>query len=257
MSMPLISMLVSGGIGRVTLRRPAARNALNFEMCARLLETFQEIDANDGVRVALLDAEGDVFCAGADLREREGKDEAWVRRRRLAAFNAYGAIERLRKPVVALVQGAAVGSGGELAMCCDFIVASTNARFQFPEVQWGTVGATQRLQRVVGKRLAKDMLYTGRVLSAEEASSHGMVARVVPPDLLESTGREIAETIAASPEASVRLTKQSIDLGCGVELETGIRIELAAIDHCLQEGSWREGVTRFSSAMGKRRVSST
>ena len=138
------------------------------------------------------DAAGPVFCAGADLKERQGKDEAWVRQRRLASFAAYEAIERCSKPVVAIVQGPAIGSGGEIAMACDFIVASDFVTFRFPEPQWGTVGATQRLQRVIGKRRAKELLFTGRTMPVEEAYALGLVARVVPADELPASAEAIA-----------------------------------------------------------------
>src|SRR4051794_35898530 len=103
-------------VARVTLNRAAARNALNLQMCLELRSVFQSLDGDESIRVVLLDAGGPVFCAGADLKERQGKDEAWVRQRRQASFAAYETIERCAKPVVALVQGPVVGSGGEIAM---------------------------------------------------------------------------------------------------------------------------------------------
>jgi enoyl-CoA hydratase len=241
---------VTDGIGRVTLDRAAARNALDLPMCLALRDAFERMNTDESVRVVLLDAEGAVFCAGADLKERRDKDEAWVRRRRLAAFAAYDAIERCGKPVVALAQGPVVGSGGEIAMSCDFIVASTAASFRFPEPQWGTVGATQRLQRVIGKRRAKELLFTGRAMPAEEAFTLGLVARLVAPDELAATGEEIAAAIAKAPPLAMALTKQAVDLGENVELNTGIRIELAAIDRVLADGGWRKGIESFGRDVG-------
>jgi enoyl-CoA hydratase/carnithine racemase len=239
-----------GAVARVILCRGAARNALNLAMCHALRETFAQLDADDSVRVVVLEAEGPVFCAGADLKERQGKDEQWVRQRRLAAFAAYEGIERCSKPVVALVQGPVIGSGGEIAMSCDFIVASTAASFRFPEPQWGTVGATQRLQRVIGKRRAKELLFTGRTMPAEEAYTLGLVARLVAPDLLQKVGTEIAEAIAKAPPLAMMLTKQAVDLGEEVALHTGVRIELAQIERCLDGGEWRRGVDEFAGRIG-------
>jgi enoyl-CoA hydratase/carnithine racemase len=246
-------MTTNGAVARVTLNRPAARNALDFPMCHALHEIFEALDGDSAVRVVLLDAVGPVFCAGADLKERHDKNEEWVRSRRIAAFAAYDAIERCSKPVVALVQGAAVGSGGEIAMSCDFIVAASTATFRFPEPQWGTVGATQRLQRVIGKRRAKELLFTGRVMAAEEAHGLGLVARLVPLKDLQTTGESIAANIANAPPLAMALTKQAVDLGEEVALATGIRIELAHIERCLAHGEWRRGVEAFTQERAKSR----
>lgn len=238
------------GIARVRLNRPGARNALDLPMCRALREIFEKLDGDANVRVVLLDAAGPVFCAGADLKERQGKDEAWVRQRRLASFAAYEAIERCSKPVVAIVQGPAIGSGGEIAMACDFIVASDSVTFRFPEPQWGTVGATQRLQRVIGKRRAKELLFTGRTMPVEEAYALGLVARVVPADELAAGAEAIAATIAKAPPLAMTLTKQAVDLGEEVALTTGIRIELSHIERCLADGEWRRGVESFARDVG-------
>lgn len=248
---PTVAISVADGIARVTLTRAEARNALNLPMCHALTEAFERLDADDRVRAVLLDAEGPVFCAGADMKERVGRDEAWVRARRLAAFRAYEAIERCRKPVVALLQGPVVGSGGEIALCCDFAVASPAATFRFPEAGWGTVGATQRLQRAIGKRRAKELLFTGRAMPAEEALAAGLVARLVPQDQLEATGQAIAAAIAKAPPLAMALTKQAVDLGEEAALPTGIRIELAAIERNLAEGGWRDGLAAFARGAGK------
>ncbi len=234
-----------GGIVRVTLDRPAARNALNLPMCVALRETFAALDADPEVRVVLLDANGPVFCAGADLKERQGRDEAWVRARRLAAFAAYEAIERCSRPVVAVVDGPVVGSGGEIAMACDFIVGSRAASFRFPEPQWGTVGATQRLQRVIGKRRAKELLFTGRTMPAEEAHGLGLVARLV--DDVAAEAELVAAAIAKAPALAMILTKQAVELGEEVALATGIRIEMAQIERLLADGGWRKGIESFAA----------
>lgn len=242
-----VRVTAANGVARVTLARAEARNALNLAMCHALTAAFEALDADEAVRVVLLDAEGPVFCAGADMKERVGHDEAWVRARRLAAFRAYDTIERCRKPVVALLQGSVVGSGGEIALCCDFALATAAATWRFPEPQWGTVGATQRLQRAIGKRRAKDLLYTGRAMPAEEALATGLVARLVAADTLDAAGAEVAAAIAKAPPLAMALTKQAVDLGEEVALATGIRIELAAIERNLAEGDWRKGLDAFAA----------
>jgi len=234
-----------GPVARVVLNRPEARNALNLQMCVELRRLFEELDGDSGIRVVLLSSAGPVFCAGADLKERVDKDERWVLERRKASFAAYDAIARCGKPVVALVQGPVVGSGGEILMSCDFAIASQNTTFRFPEPQWGTVGATQRLQRVIGKMRAKELLFTGRVMPVQEAYGLGLVARVVPHDELAGAGEEVAAAIAAAPPLAIALTKQAVDLGHETDLANGIRIELAAIERCLADGGWRDGIGKF------------
>jgi enoyl-CoA hydratase/carnithine racemase len=234
-----------GPVAHVVLSRPEARNALNLEMCLDLRRHFEDLDGDKDVRVVLLSSTGPVFCAGADLKERVDKDERWVLERRRASFAAYDAIARCGKPVVGLVQGPVVGSGGEILMSCDFAIASEKTSFRFPEPQWGTVGATQRLQRVIGKARAKELLFTGRTMPVEEAYQRGLVARVVPHQDLAKTGEEVAASIVAAPPLAMALTKQAVDLGHETDLANGIRIELAAIERCLADGGWRDGIRKF------------
>ncbi|MEV5544125.1 enoyl-CoA hydratase/isomerase family protein [Saccharopolyspora shandongensis] len=235
---------LADGVAHVRLARPEARNAVDLPMCLRLREVFEEIDDSDA-RVVLLSARGPSFCAGADLKERTDKDAAWVRRRRIASFAAYAAIEQCRHPVVALVHGAVVGSGGEVTMAADFAIAADDAVFRFPEPHWGTVGATQRLQRAIGKRRAKELLFTNRPMRAAEALKLGVVARVVPADELTATGAEVAAAIAKAPPLAIQLTKRAVDLGGETDLDRGIRIEMSAIEQNLADGGWRDGVQRF------------
>ncbi|MDI6029476.1 enoyl-CoA hydratase/isomerase family protein [Corticibacterium sp. UT-5YL-CI-8] len=235
----------NGPIASIRLTRPDKRNALNLEMCQLLSQHFAAVDADPDLRIVIVSGEGEIFCAGADLKERQDKDAAWVRVRRLSAFAAYAAIRKCSKPVVTLVHGAVVGSGGEMALAGDFIIAADDATFKFPEPQWGTVGATQRLQRAIGAQRAKDLLFTGRVMAADEALACGLVARMVKRSELELAGQEIAAQIAAAPALAIRLTKQAMDQGREASLDTGLQIELAAIDHNLAAGDWAAGISSF------------
>lgn len=185
MTSPLVTLRLSDRRADVILTRPQARNALNLQMCEDLTLAFDTIARTPDIGVVVVSAEGPVFCAGADMKERQGRDEAWVMARRRASFRAYERVGACAVPVVCVVQGALVGSGGEIAMSCDFILASTAATFRFPEPQWGTVGATQRLQRAIGVSRAKELLFTGRVMGAEEARGLGLVARDVRQQICE------------------------------------------------------------------------
>jgi enoyl-CoA hydratase/carnithine racemase len=249
---PTVRLRLEAPIARVTLARPPARNALNLAMCRELRDAFDRIEKDDNVRIVLLDAEGPVFCAGADLKERAGKDEQWVRERRKAAYAAYDAIVRCSRPVVAVLQGPVVGSGGEIAMSCDFAIASEAANFRFPEPQWGTVGATQRLQRVIGKRRAKELLFTGRVMPVQEAYSLGLVARVTTLAELPKLAEEIAQSIAAAPGLAMILTKQAVDRGEETSLSEGLEIEFEAVERCLADKNWKAGIDRFSRTIGRK-----
>ena len=242
-----IRTAVADGVATVELARPEARNAVDLPMCEQLRAAFDAIDADESVRVVLLTAQGPVFCAGADLKERTGQDAAWVRRRRVASFAAYAAIEACRRPVVALLQGAVVGSGGEITLAADFALAADDVSFRFPEPHWGTVGATQRLQRAIGKRRAKELLFTNRRLAGPEALELGLVSRLVPAAELAGAGLETARTIAAAPPTALSLTKRAVDLGAETDLDRGIRIEMAAIEQNLATGDWRAGVDRFTT----------
>jgi len=237
-----------GHVATLTLNRPASRNALNTAMCDGLLAATAALRAEADVRLVLVRANGPVFCAGADLKERQGMNEDAVRARRLKAFAAYDGLERLPMPVIAIVAGPAVGSGCEIAAACDFIVATPQASFRTPEALWGTVGATQRLPRILGKRLAKDLMFTGRTLTADEAMSAGLVARVVAADALESTIAGITKTICDASGRSLRLAKRSIDEGLELDPRGALATELLAIEENLASAQWRTGIDRFGGA---------
>jgi enoyl-CoA hydratase len=226
------------GVATLTLNRPESRNALNLEMCELLLKFSLELSSSEDVKLVLVKANGPVFCAGADLKEREGMGAAQVRDRRMKGFAAYAALEALPMPAVAVVEGPAVGSGCEIAGACDFIVATPAASFRTPEAIRGTVGATQRLPRVLGKRLAKDMMFTGRILSAEEAREAGLVTRLVASSDLEKTIEEIRTEILKAPQSALRLAKRCIDAGVELDPKGALEAEIAAIEEQLAAGSW-------------------
>ena len=227
---------VENGVATLTLNRPESRNALNLALCDALLAAAQGMD--DAVRLVLVRASGPVFCAGADLKERQGMDASQVRERRLRAFAAYAALEALPMPSIAVVEGPAVGSGCEIAAACDLIVATPAASFRTPEALRGTVGATQRLPRILGKRLAKDLMFTGRTLSAADAERHGLVARLVAPEKLDATLAEIAKAIVDAPAQSLRLAKRAIDRGAELDPQGALQTEIAAIEAQLASGAW-------------------
>ena len=230
-----VAYSLADGNATIALDRPEVRNALNFEMCEALLAATKRA-ADEDARVVFVRGNGPLFCGGADLKERQGKSEQWIRERRLKAFAAYEAIEALPMPCVALVHGPVIGSGVEISAACDFIVATPEVTFKTPEAQRGTVGATQRLPRILGKRLAKDMMFTGRALTAEEARAAGFVARIVAD--LDAAKREIAEAILKAPPLAMRLGKRAIDRGIELDPKGARQAEIEAIEEQLASGQW-------------------
>lgn len=228
-----VELALHDGVAVLSLNRPEARNALNLEMCEDLLKGLSQVG---DARLVFVRGNGPVFCGGADVKERTGKSEQWVRERRLKAFAAYEALEALPMPCVALVHGAAIGSGCEIAAACDFIVATPDAIFRTPEAQRGTVGATQRLPRILGKRLAKDLMFTGRDLTADEARQAGLVSRITSS--LESEKEEIQKAILKAPPLALRLAKRSIDQGIELDPKGAREVEIAAIEEQLASGQW-------------------
>jgi len=226
---------LAGGVATIALDRPEVRNAVNLEMCEALHAVTGKI-TEEKPHLVFVRGNGPVFCGGADLKERQGKSEQWIRERRLKAFAAYEALEALPMPCIALVHGAVIGSGVEIAAACDFIVATPDVSFRTPEAQRGTVGATQRLPRILGKRLAKDLMFTGRALTVEEAREAGFVARVVPD--LDAATTDIATAILKATPLALRLAKRAIDRGIERDPKGAREAEIEAIEEQLAAGQW-------------------
>jgi enoyl-CoA hydratase len=238
---------VAGGVATLTLNRPDSRNAVNRAMCEDIVAACAAAAADDSVRLVLVRANGPVFCAGADLKERKGMGADEIRARRLRAFAAYVALESLPMPTIAVVHGPAVGSGCEIAACCDFAVATPEAAFVTPEALWGTIGATQRLPRILGKRLAKDMMFTGRKLTAEEACDAGWVTRIVSAEELDDALTEIAKTIISAPAAALRQAKRCIDQGLELDSRGALAVEVLAMEENIARDTWRAGMSTFGT----------
>ncbi len=255
MSFSAILYGVADGVATVTLNRPDSRNALNLAMCEDLVAAVAAASADESIRLVLVRSVGQVFCAGADLKERKDMSTAEVRNRRLRGYAAYGALEALPMPTVAVVQGAAIGSGVEIAAACDFIVATPQATFATPEAVWGTVGATQRLPRVLGKRLAKDMMFTGRKLTAAEAREAGLVTRIVEAAQLDGALAELAQTIGKASAVGLRLAKRAIDQGLELDPRGALAVELAAVEENLASSAggdgWRDRMGSFKGSTDK------
>jgi enoyl-CoA hydratase len=245
-----LQLRLTDGIASIVLNRPESRNALNLQMCRDLTRLCDHLQQDADVRVILVVAEGSSFCAGADLKERKDMTTSDILARRVEGFTAYAALEALAVPTIAVIQGPAYGSGAEIAACCDFALASSAASFKYPEIGWGTVGATQRLPRIVGARMAKELLFTGRVVQAQEALALGLVNHVHAPDELQSKAWEMATLIASHQPITTRLMKQSIKGCLETTPEGAMAVELIAIQENLRKSDWRKAISGFGTKNG-------
>ena len=248
MDFTAILFSVADGVATVTLNRPQSRNALNRAMCEELIAAMSMTAADDAIRLLLVRGNGPVFCAGADLKERADMSADEVRTRRMRGLAVPLAIEALPMPSIAIVHGAAIGSGTEIAAACDFIVATPEATFSTPEALWGTLGATQRLPRVLGKRLAKDLMFTGRKLTAADAKIAGLVTRIVEAEKLEQEIAGIAQTIGKAPAAGLRQAKRCIDQGSELDPRGAFATELLAVEENLAQDAWRARMAGFKGS---------
>jgi len=235
---------VDKSYARMRLNRPDARNALNNQLAHDLFAACRSLAEDSDISLVVIEAEGSVFCAGADVKERATLDEDQVRARRLRGFRAYAAIEALPMPVICVVDGACVGSGCEIALASDFIIASDRASFRTPEARWGTVGATQRMSRAIGLRRAKQMMFTGQTIDAERAESWGLVNQVVPEAELGSTLDDLVSEMMEAPRSALRLAKKAMIAGFEDSRFGALAHEIYAIEDNLDEGEWKSGMQR-------------
>lgn len=234
----------------VTLDRPSALNAINTAMGRELLDCFESLFWDKDARVVILTGTGEkAFCVGGDLKERQGMiDDDW-RDQHVIFEQAAFRLMRCPQPVIAAVEGFAMGGGCELAVLSDFIVAGETAVFAVPEVTRGIfpgIGGTQLLPRIVGGPFAKEMVYTGRRVPAEEAKAVGLINHLVPAGQAVARAREIADTIAQNGPIAVRQAKKAVAWGSEVDLETGMRLSIEAYNITVNTEDRLEGVRAFN-----------
>jgi enoyl-CoA hydratase len=236
------------GIFTLTLRRPGALNALSTELCSEVLDALARVDRDPGARVLILTGEGRAFCAGADLKERDGAapDAIWAHNRSI--FQIPLNLERLAVPAIAAVNGVALGGGCELALGCDLRWAANTAEFGCPEVTRGIIpaaGGTQRLSSLVGPSRAMALILTGRRITAEEAHRIGLVDAVVAPDDLLPSVSETARAIAANAPLAVRAAKRAIRYGHQQSFEAGLELEGHLQRMLYATADCQEGIVAF------------
>ncbi|WP_447040115.1 enoyl-CoA hydratase/isomerase family protein [Streptomyces sp. DSM 118878] len=218
---------VAEGVGTIRLDRPPM-NALDIATQDRIKELAAEATRRDDVRAVVIHGGEKVFAAGADIKEMQDMDHAGMIARSGALQESFTAVARIPKPVVAAVNGYALGGGCELALCADFRIAADNAKLGQPEILLGLIpgaGGTQRLARLIGPSKAKDLIFTGRQVKAPEALAIGLVDRVVPAAEVYEQAHAWAARLARGPAIALRAAKESIDAGLETDLDTGLALE--------------------------------
>lgn len=231
-----------------TLARPQAANALNASLATQIREAFSQLPGS--IRAVVLTGEGSrAFCAGADLKERKGMDEAAWHAQHHAFEEAMAAVAACPVPVIAAVNGAAFGGGLELALACDFIYASDNARFALTETSLGIIpgmAGTQRLPRTLGMARAKELIYMAKTFTATEAFAWGMVNSVYPPDTLLTEALAAAGRIAANAPLAVKAAKRAIEDGAHLPIAEAHACELLHYNGLLKSRDRHEGINAFN-----------
>ena len=247
---PTVLLERQGHLATLTLNRPESLNAINVALVHDLQAACGELETDEQVRVVLLRGAGErAFCVGADLKERKGMGLPETQKLRAALVHSFRRLNALPMPTIAAVHGWALGGGFELALCCDLIVAAEDARFGLTEVTLGIMpggGGTQLLPRLIGKSLAKLLIYTGRRIEASEAERLGIAVRVVPQAELESAALALAEEIAANAPISLRQAKKAIDSGFHLDLDTAFAFEAEIYNATLLSEDRLEGLRAFA-----------
>lgn len=233
----------------VTLNRPKQANALSLSLLEELQEVWKQLRENSDVRVVILTGAGEkAFCAGADLKERAGMNEAEVRRAVTLIRETVNQVEQLPQPVIAAINGIALGGGTELCLACDIRIASETATLGLTETSLAIIpgaGGTQRLPRLVGLGRAKELIYTARRITGVEAKEYGLVEDTVQADELFPKALEIAERIAQNGPIAIKAAKQAISEGMQVDLQSGLQVEMKAYETIIPTKDRLEGLQAF------------
>jgi enoyl-CoA hydratase len=245
------SLLVetTDGVATLTVNRPESLNALNGELLCELACAFGMLADDPGVKAIVVTGAGEkAFVAGADIKEMASMDSCQAHQFALKGQGVVLALQKMKKPVIAAVNGYALGGGLELALACDFIYASQNARLGFPEVTLGIMpgfGGTQNLARLIGPARAKELVFTGRMISAEKGAAWGIVNELLPPGELLAKARETAAAITGTGLVGVGYAKDAIVNGLNMGKEDSFRYEASLFGVLFATSDQREGMAAF------------
>jgi enoyl-CoA hydratase len=235
-------------IGILSINRPNALNALNSLVLDELKDAIELINNDEDIHVLIFTGEGRAFVAGADIGEMKSMNPVEARAFAEKGISLFRKIELMEKPVIAAVNGFALGGGCELSMCCDIRIASEKAKFGQPEVGIGITpgfAGTQRLPRLIGEGRAKELIFTCDVIGADEAYRIGLVNKVVPAEELMTVAMELANKIVQKSQLAVRYAKTAINRGIETDLDTGMSIEKDLFGLCFATEDQKEGMGAF------------
>ncbi|MDB5902829.1 MAG: enoyl-CoA hydratase/carnithine racemase [Betaproteobacteria bacterium] len=249
---PLYTLSIAEGVALLTLDRPEAHNALNRALRMQLMESFPRLDADDAVKVIVITGAGDkAFCTGADLKERSTQStQEMIQERHHVMAQWTNALASVSKPVIAAIKGYCMAGGFELVLQSDISIASDNAVFALPEVTHGFFpggGACQRLPRLVGYQMARELILTGRRCDAQEAKALGLINRVVPLDQVLVEAMAMARKMASYPMTGLVQAKRAINHAMETGLTAGLRYDTEAWIGCMHSEEWRAKLEGFKN----------
>lgn len=240
----------SEGIATITLNRPEALNVFSKEVVEEIMHVLDDVKNDEGVRVVVLTGAGEkAFSAGADIKAMVGMTALKARELSLMGEKLCLAFENLEKPVIAALNGYALGGGLEVAMSCDIRIASENARVGQTEINFGLIpgwGGTQRLTRLIGRTKAKELVFTGRMIDAKTAEQLGILNMVVPPDKFKETVRQFATELASKAPVAIRVAKALINKGADISLDSALALEREGFGVVASTEDLKEGVSAFT-----------
>ncbi len=244
-----VRLEIEGAVAVLTIDRPKALNALNYETLQELLFCFQQLEKTSGVGAVILTGSGEkAFVAGADIAYMQGLNALEASDFAGLGHAVMTTIEHLPQPVIAAVNGFALGGGCELSLACDIRIAAQNAKFGQPEVNLGVLpgfGGTQRLPRLIGKGMASELLYTGDIIDADEAFRIGLVNRVVPSEELLESCMVIAKKITSKGPIAIKLCKETVTNGVEMDLDRANQYEAIQFGQCFASNDQKEGMLAF------------
>ncbi|MHA1977340.1 MAG: enoyl-CoA hydratase/isomerase family protein [Candidatus Hodarchaeales archaeon] len=244
----LIFKISDDCVATIKFTREKALNAINKETAKELGEVVNQLEEDPSVRVLVFEGSGKAFIAGADIAEFKGKSMVETKTFSLYLQRIFNRIETLPMPMIASINGYCLGGGLELAMACDFRIASNNAIFGQPEIKLGLIpgaGGTQRLPRLIGKTMAKELILLGESINAEKALLIGLINKVVPHEDLDTTVDEFAKKLAKGPQFALAQAKEAIDRGTEMAWSDAIQMEANLFTLCYTHEDFKEGVDAF------------
>ncbi|WP_044747442.1 enoyl-CoA hydratase-related protein [Bacillus alveayuensis] len=248
--MKYIKQEVKNHIAYVTINRPESLNCFNYETLCELEETVQSIHISDEIKIVIFTGAGEkAFSAGADLKERKNLTESEVRRNVKAIRDVFNSIDYLPQPTIAAVNGFALGGGFELLLACDFAIAVEGAQMGLTETSWAIIpgaGGTQRLPRLIGENKAKELIFTARKITAEEAYELGILTKVVKKEELMDACESFAAEMLKNGPIALRQAKFAIQQGMNTDLQTGLSIEAKAYELTIPTQDRVEALKAFS-----------